>query len=75
MCHHNDMERLRRVFGEATEEEFQECVNILCSNRARVDGVAIVRVRISNVDGLVKEYHVGVSVPTMGVVHRVGALV
>src|SRR6267154_5186027 len=69
------MERLGRVFGEAAEEKFHECINILSSSRACVDGAAIFRVRISNVNGLVKEDHVGVGIPAVGVVRRVGAIV
>jgi len=69
------MERLGRVFGEASEEELHECVNILSSNRASIDGAAILGIRISNINGLVKEDHVGVGVPTVGVVRRVSALV
>lgn len=69
------MERLRGVFREAIEEELHECVNILSSDRARVDGAAIFRVRISDVDGLVKEDHIGVGIPAVWIVRRVGALV
>jgi hypothetical protein len=70
-----EMERLSGVFGEAAEEEFHEGINILSSNRARVDGTAIFRVRIPNVDGLVEENHVRVGVPAVGVNRRVGAFV
>jgi hypothetical protein len=69
------MERLSGVFREAAEEEFHEGVNILSSNGTSVDGAAIFGVRISDVDGLVKEDHIGMGIPAVGVIRRVSALV
>jgi hypothetical protein len=70
-----EMERLSGVFGKAAEEEFHESVNILSSDRARVDSTAIFRVRESNVNGLVEEDDVCVGIPAVRVKSRVGALV
>jgi hypothetical protein len=63
-----------RVLREALEEELEERVYVLARDGRRVDGRAVVRVRVANIDWLVEEDDVRVCVPRVRVVRRVLAL-
>lgn len=67
----SNMERLARVLGVALQEQLEERVDVLASDRARVDGSAPVSVREADVYGLVKEDDIGVVGPAVRVVRDV----
>ena len=70
-----DMERLSRILGESVEEKFKEGVNILASHWTGVDGLAVVGVGISNVDGLIQKNDICISIPTVRIPGCVAAIV
>lgn len=69
----SNVEVLLGVLGELVEEEGQESVDILASSNGVAYGVA--RVRVTDVDGLVKEDDAGIVVPAELVVHNLELLV
>lgn len=62
------MEGVLPVLRVSLQEELKESVDVFASSRARVDRRTIVRVRVTNIDGLVQENDVGIGVPTVRVV-------
>ena len=64
------MEGCLRIFGVTVQEEFQERVDIVSCNGTGANRGTVVRVRKSNVDGLVQEDDVGVRVPRVRVVFQ-----
>ena len=58
-----NMERRLRIFWEATQEEFKKCIYIDGCGWSVVDARAIGRVRVTNVDGLIEKYNVGLRIP------------
>jgi len=69
----SDVEVLLRVLGERVEEEGQEGVDVLAGGNSVADGRA--RVRVADVDGLVKEDDAGIVVPGKLVVDNLELLV
>lgn len=71
----SEMERLIGILGVASEEKFEEGVNVLPGNRTCVDGGAVRGVGVTDVDGLVQEDDVSILVPTVRVMSRVETVV
>lgn len=64
----SNVERCLGVFGITCEEQLEERVDVFARDRARVDCRSVARVRVSDVDGLVKEDDIGMRVPAVVVV-------
>lgn len=69
----SNVEFLLRVLGELLEEEGEQRVDVLTSSNRVTDGGATVRV--SDVDGLVKENNGSVGVPGVFIVDRLDVLI
>jgi hypothetical protein len=69
-----NMERLGGISRKAGEKELQEGIYILACNRTVVNGGAVVGVRESDIDWLIKEYDVGATIPTMWVKRGIQAI-
>lgn len=69
----SNVEVLLGVLGELLEEQGQEGVNVLAGSNGVADGLA--RVRVADVDGLVKEDHGRIGVPRQRVVDDLDVLV
>lgn len=66
-----DVEWRAGVIGIPLQEQLHESIHVLCSDGASADRRAVRGVRITDVDRLVQEDHVGVGVPTVFVVSHV----
>ena len=64
------MEGCLGVCREASEEQLEEGVHVLSSCGASVDGGTVIRVGVSDIDGLVEEKDIAVRVPRVLVVRH-----
>ena len=58
------------VFWEASEEQLEEGIHVLSSRGASVNRGTVIRVGVSDVDGLVEERDIAVRVPRVFVVRH-----
>ena len=65
------VERLLRVFGETVQEKLQKDIDIFRSELARFHLAAILGIRETDVNGLVEEDDIGMSVPAVGIKRRI----
>jgi hypothetical protein len=68
-CSH--MEGCLGVLREAGKEQLEECIHILSGRGAAVNRRAVIRVGVSDVDGLVEEENIAVRIPGVFIVGHV----